>query len=133
MFNARRARMDTRIAKLKKLAALAFSAALIMLSIVALSSQFILAEDNNGDKPEITIEVVEEIPAAEIEEQEVPLADTPMTAAADNTRNMVVAWTFGVVIIAYMVFLISGMRLRKNRRIMQGGTAGDRDNGAEER
>ena len=73
--------MDTRSTKLKKLAALVFGAALIMFSIVALSSQFILAEDNdgeeNGDNPEITIEVVEDIPAAEIEEQEVPLADTP--------------------------------------------------------
>ena len=129
--------MDTRSTKLKKLAALVFGAALIMFSIVALSSQFILAEDNdgeeNGDNPEITIEVVEDIPAAEIEEQEVPLADTPMTAAAGNTRTAVVAWTFGVVIIAYMVFLVSGMRLRKNRRMMQGGTAGDRGNGAEER
>ena len=46
--------MDTRSTKLKKLAALVFGAALIMFSIVALSSQFILAEDNDGERTATT-------------------------------------------------------------------------------
>lgn len=121
--------MDTRSTKIRKLAAFIIMAAFVLFSIVAFSIQFTQAavnDEENGDKPEITIEVVEDIPAAEIEEQEVPLADTPMTAAAGNMRTTVTAWTLGVVIIAYLVFLISGMRLRKNRRKMHGGTAGDR-------
>jgi hypothetical protein len=121
--------MDTRITKLRKIAAFILTAALIILSIMALSSRVSLAAGNeneeDGDRPEITVEVVEDIPAAEIEEQEVPLADTPMTAAANNTRSTVISWTLGAVIIAYLVFLISGMRLRKNHRIKQAEAGGD--------
>lgn len=129
--------MDTLSIRLRKLAVFVLTASLIMLSIVALSIQFTLAEEDDGDedgsRPEITIEVVEDMPAAEIEEQEVPLADTPLTAAAVNTRSTVISWAIGAAIIAYMVFLISGMRLRKNRRRMQAGTAGDRGSDAGER
>lgn len=122
--------MDTRISKTRKIIALALTAALIMLSIWALSIQISLAEgeeDKDGnDKPELTVEVVEEIPAADIEEQQTPLADSPDTAAAGNTRQTVVTWTLGVVVLAYAVFIVSGMRLRKTRRRMQAGTSGDR-------
>ena len=122
--------MDTRISKIRKIIALALTAALIMLSIWALSIQISLAEgeeDKEGnDKPEITIEVVEDIPATEIEEEAVPLAESPLTAAAGNTRQTVVTWTLGAVVLAYVAFIISGMRLRKTRRRMQAGTSGDR-------
>ena len=128
--------MDTRITKLRKLAAFILTAALIILSMMAMSVRITLAAGNegeeDGDQPGITIEVVEEIPAAEIEEQEVPLADTPLTAAAGNTRSTVISWTRGAGIIAYMVFLISGMRLRKNRRRMHAGAGGDRGSGTGE-
>lgn len=121
--------MDTRVLGIRKIIALALVAALTILSIWALSARISLAEgEENKDenKPEITIEVVEEIPAAEIEEQEVPLAESPLTAAAGNTRQTVVTWTLGAVVLAYVVFIISGMRLRKTRRQMQAGTSGDR-------
>ena len=121
--------MDTRVLGIRKIIALALVAALTILSIWALSARISLAEgEENKDenKPEITIEVVEEIPAAEIEEQEVPLAESPLTAAASNTRQTVVTWTLGAVVLAYVVFIISGMRLRKTRRQMQAGTSGDR-------
>lgn len=117
--------MDTCSTSIRKLAAYILMAALIILSIVAFSFQVTLAEgdddEENGEQREITIEVVEDIPAAEIEEQAVPLADTPLTAAAGNMRNTVISWTIGAVILAYIVFLISGMRLRKNRRRMKAG------------
>ena len=121
--------MDTRVLGIRKIIALALVAALTILSIWVLSARISLAEgEENKDenKPEITIEVVEEIPAAEIEEQEVPLAESPLTAAAGNTRQTVVTWTLGAVVLAYVVFIISGMRLRKTRRQMQAGTSGDR-------
>ena len=129
--------MDTRYKGIRKIAALVLTAILIMLIIFAFSFQVTLAEGNddeeNGGKPKITIEVVEDIPAADIEEQKVPLADTSDTVTAGNTRTTVIMWTLGAVIIAYTVFLISGMRLRKNRRRMQAGTAADRGSGPEER
>lgn len=127
--------MDTHGTKSRKIIALILMAALMILSMAALSVRPVWAEDGdgeeNGDKPEITIEVVEDIPAAEIEEQAVPLADSPMTAAAGNTRTTVITWTLGVVIAAYIVFLISGMRVRKNRRKIQAETAGDRGGAGE--
>ena len=119
--------MKTHETSLRRIAALILMAALIIMSMAALSVQSVRAEDNDGegdgDKPEITIEVVEDIPAAEIEEQEVPLADTPYTETAGNTRSTVIIWTLGTVAIAYLVFLISGMSRRKKIRRMLTETA----------
>ena len=60
--------MDTRITKLRKLAAFILTAALIILSMMAMSVRITLAAGNegeeDGDQPGITIEVVEEIPAS---------------------------------------------------------------------
>lgn len=122
--------MDTRNLKFRRLLALVLAAGVMMLMVLALSAQTTLAEENDeendGDKPDITIEVVEDIPAADIEESEVPLAATVGAEAFDNTRHMVMVWTLAAVIIAYIVFLLSGMRRRKARRLMQAGTTGDR-------
>lgn len=126
--------MYTHGAIIRKTAVLMLTAALIILGITAASVRSAVAEDNDdegsGNKPELTIEVVEDIPAAEIEEQEVPLADTPYTAAAGNMRNTVISWTIGAILIAYMVFLFSGMSRRKKYRKMQSGTTGDRGSGS---
>ena len=122
--------MDTRELKKKKILAIALAATVAALGITALSAQTTLAEsddDNDDKRPEITVEVVEDIPAEDIEEQKVPLADSSATAAAANTRNTVVAWTLGAVALAYAVFIISGMRLRKGRRLKRSGSGGDRD------
>lgn len=122
--------MDTRIMKIRRIIALALTAAAVILSIMLMSMQTSLAEgedgENDKDRPEITVEVVEKIPAADIEEQQVPLADSPYTDTADNTRQTVVAWTLGAVVLAYAVFIISGMRARKSRRQIRAGTGGDR-------
>lgn len=122
--------METRILKLRRILALAIAAGVMVLTVLALSVQTTLAEENDeendGNKPDITIEVVEDIPAADIEEQEVPLAAEAGMAAADSTRHTVMVWTLTVVVIAYAVFVISGMRLRKARRRIQAGTTGDR-------
>ena len=122
--------MDTRKLRLHRIIALAIAAGVLLFTVMAISVQTTLAvdndEDNDGDKPEITIEVVEDIPAADIEEQEVPLAATVGAEAFDNTRHMVMTWTLAVVAIAYVVFLLSGMRRRKARRLMKAGTDGDR-------
>lgn len=122
--------MDTRELKIRKILAIALAATVAVLGITALSAQTTLAEsddDNDDKRPEITVEVVEDIPAEDIEEQKVPLADSSATAAAANTRNTVVAWTLGAVALAYAVFIISGMRLRKGRRLKRSGSGGDRD------
>ena len=122
--------MDTRNLKFRRLLALVLAAGVMMLMVLALSAQTTLAEENDeendGDQPEITIEVVEDIPAADIEEQEVPLAATVGAEAFDKTRRMVMVWTLAVVVIAYAIFVLSGMRRRKARRLMKAGTDGDR-------
>ena len=122
--------MDTRIMKIRRIIALALTAAAVILSIMLMSMQTSLAEgedgENDKDRPEITVEVVEKIPAADIEEQETPLAESPDTAAADNTRQTMNIWILGAVVIAYAVFIITGSRRRKARRQMKAGTEGDR-------
>ena len=121
--------MDKRDMKLRKIFAFSLAVTLAALGITTLSIQTTLAEDeeNEDKRPDITVEVVEDIPAEDIEEQEVPLADSPTTEAAVSTRMTVVAWTLGAVVIAYTVFIISGMRLRKSRRLKRAGSGGDRE------
>ena len=122
--------MDKRDLKIRKIIALALTATVRALLTTVLSMQTTLAEseeDNDDKRPEITVEVVEDIPAEDIEEQKVPLADSSATAAAANTRMTVVAWTLGAVVLAYSVFIITGMRLRKGRRLKRSGSGGDRD------
>jgi len=128
--------MDTRMTETKRsenrrrLLTFALSAAVAALCFTAFNAQAVMAEgeeDNKEDgRPNITIEVVEDIPAADIEEQETPLAESPDTAAADNTRQTMNIWILGAVVIAYAVFIVSGMRRRKVRRQMKAGTEGDR-------
>lgn len=122
--------MDKRDLKNRKIIALALAATVTALLTTVLSIQTTLAEsegDNDDKRPEIKVEVVEDIPAEDIEEQKVPLADSSATAAAANTRMTVVAWTLGAVVLAYAVFIITGMRLRKGRRLKRSGSGGDRD------
>ncbi len=118
--------MDARILKLRKLIGMILTAAMIVL-LVMMATQITLAKGEDDERPDISIEVVEEIPAADIQEQEVPLADSSQTAKADNVRMTALAWTLGAVFIAYVVFIISGMRFRKSRRLKQAGSSGDRD------
>jgi hypothetical protein len=121
--------MDKRKLRIRKIIAFSLAVFFTVLTVTALSMQTTLAddEDDNNNRPNITVEVVEDIPAEDIEEQEVPLADTPITEAAVSTRMTVVAWTLGAVAIAYAVFIISGMKLRKGRRLKRSGSGGDRD------
>ena len=127
--------METRIFRIKKLIAFALAAGVLVLTVMMLPVQKTLAEgndeENDGDKSDITIEVVEDIPAEEIEEAEVPLAATVGSEAFDNTRRMVMVWTLAVVAIAYVVFVFSGMKRRKTRRQIQAGTKGDRNGDTE--
>ena len=60
--------MDTRELKIRKILAIALAATVAALGITALSAQTTLAEsddDNDDKRPEITVEVVEDIPAEE--------------------------------------------------------------------
>ena len=118
--------MDTRNLKIRRVMAMTLTAAVVLLAALLLSARTSQAATDDGknddDKPNITVEVVEDIPAADIEEQQVPLADSPATAAADGTRHMVIAWTLGAVVIAYAVFILTGMRRRASRRQVRTGT-----------
>lgn len=128
--------MDTRMTetkrseKIRRILTFALAAAVAALCFTAFNAQSVMAEGEEDEKedgrPDITIEVVEDIPASDIEEQETPLAETPDTAAADNTRQTVNIWILGAAVIAYAAFIISGMRRRKARRQMKAGTEGDR-------
>ena len=129
--------MDTRMTetkrseKIRRILTFALAAAVAALCFTAFNAQSVMAEGEEDEKedgrPDITIEVVEDIPAADIEEQETPLAESPDTAAADNTRQTMNIWILGAVVIAYAVFIITGSRRRKVRRQMKAGTEGDRD------
>lgn len=57
-------------------------------------------QPQNGEKKTVTITVVEEIPAAEIREEAVPLAAAPVTK--NSLRSYYIAW--GCVIAAAFVF-----------------------------
>ena len=128
--------MDTRMTdtkrseKIRRILTFALAAAVAALCFTAFNAQSVMAEGEEDEKedgrPDITIEVVEDIPAADIEEQETPLAESPDTAAADNTRQTMNIWILGAVVIAYAVFLLSGTRRRKVRRQMKAGNEGDR-------
>ena len=128
--------MDTRMTetkrseKIRRILTFALAAAVAALCFTAFNAQSVMAEGEEDEKedgrPDITIEVVEDIPAADIEEQETPLAESPDTAAADNTRQTMNIWILGAVVIAYAVFIVTGSRLRKARRQMKAGTEGDR-------
>ena len=128
--------MDTRMTdtkrseKIRRILTFALAAAVAALCFTAFNAQSVMAEGEEDEKedgrPDITIEVVEDIPAADIEEQETPLAESPDTAAADNTRQTMNIWILGAVVIAYTVFLITGSRRRKARMQMKAGTEGDR-------
>ena len=128
--------MDTRMTdtkrseKIRRILTFALAAAVAALCFTAFNAQSVMAEGEEDEKedgrPDITIEVVEDIPAADIEEQETPLAESPDTAAADNTRQTMNIWILGAVVIAYAVFIVTGSRRRKARRQMKAGTEGDR-------
>lgn len=127
--------MDTRITRIERIKSIKRIFAFVLvaaaaLCVMAFDSQMAMAEGEDDEKkegrPDITIEIVEDIPAADIEEQEVPLAESPDTAAADSTRQTMNIWILGAVVIAYAVFILSGIRRRKTRRQMKAGTEGDR-------
>ena len=124
--------MDTRMIKIRKLILLVLAAA-VLLAITVLDVQPALAAGNDAkndeEKPELTIEVVEDIPASDIEEQAVPLAESPDTAAAAGMRRTVIIWTLAAAAIAYAVFVLSGMKIRKSRRQMRASAAGPRSDG----
>ena len=80
---------------------------IMVLTIFVCTSVICCAAGETGDtaeeRPEITIEVVEDIPAADIVEQELPLAAGPNTASADAARH---AAMMGVVLLATIGYAV---------------------------
>ena len=80
---------------------------IMVLTIFVCASAICCAAGETGDtaeeRPEITIEVVEDIPAADIVEQELPLAAGPNTASADAARH---AAMMGVVLLATIGYAV---------------------------
>ena len=62
-------------------------------------------EDKKKDRQEVTVEVVGEEPAQDIEESKVPLAASPHSAAEKSTRSMIIIWAIAAAVLAYAVFL----------------------------
>ena len=60
------------------------------------------ASESDGKK--LVIEVVEELPADEIEEAEVPLAALPDTEARETTRHILLAGLFLAASVTYVVY-----------------------------
>ena len=79
---------------------------IMVLTMFFCASMICCAEGESGeteDRPEITIEVVEDIPAADITEQELPLAAGPNTESADAARH---AAMMGVVLLATIGYAV---------------------------
>ena len=91
---------------LKRLAVIT-AAILIFAAGVMLPSHKVWAEnEGDGGRPEITIEVVEDIPAGDIQESEVPLAALPVSEKSNAVRHigMMLALLAGVC--AYSAYFI---------------------------
>ena len=88
-------------------------------------------EEKKKDRQEVTVEVVDEEPAQDIEESEVPLAASPHSAAMESTRSMIIAWTIAAAVLAYAIFILLGIKRRKMKKTLRAGTEGDRGDTAE--
>ena len=88
-------------------------------------------EEKKKDRQKVTVEVVDEEPASDIEESEVPLAASPHSAAMESTRSMIIVWTIAAAVLAYAVFILLGMKRRKVRKTLRAGTEGDRGDTSE--
>ena len=91
---------------LKRLAVIA-AAALIFAAGVMLPVHKVWAE-NEGDsgRPEITVEVVEDIPAGDIEEAEVPLAALPVSEKSNAVRHMGMMLALLAGVCAYSAYFV---------------------------
>ena len=91
---------------LKRLAAIA-AAVLIFAAGVMLPAHNVWAE-NEGDsgRPEITVEVVEDIPAGDIEEAEVPLAALPVSEKSNAVRHMGMMLALLAGVCAYSAYFV---------------------------
>ena len=100
----------------------------LLAAAVSASLQIAYAEgkDENDDRKEVTVEVVGEEPAQDIEESDVPLAASPDSAAAESSRSMIMAWVIAAAVLSYFVFILLGMKRRKINRKFRAGTEGDR-------
>ena len=88
-------------------------------------------EEKKKDRKKVTVEVVGEEPAEDIEESKVPLAASPDTQAEKNTRSMIIIWTIAAAVLAYAVFILLGMKRRKINRTLRAGSEGDRGDTSE--
>ena len=88
-------------------------------------------EEKKKDRQEVTVEVVDEKPAPDIEESEVPLAASPHSAAMESTRSLIIIWAITAALLAYLVFILLGMKRRKINKKLRAGTEGDRGDTAE--
>ena len=91
---------------LKRLAVIT-AAILIFAAGVMLPAHKVWAEnEGDGGRPEITVEVVEDIPAGDIQESEVPLAALPVSEKSNAVRHigMMLALLAGVC--AYSAYFI---------------------------
>ena len=83
---------------------------IIMLFVMATAAAMFtvrsIAEGENGSGKEIVIETVEDIPAGEIEEQEVPLAAMPQTSELVEMRHAVMMIVLLLGTAAYSVYFI---------------------------
>lgn len=87
--------------------------------------------EKKKDRQEVTVEVVGEEPAEDIEESKVPLAASPHSAAEKSTRSMIIVWAIVAAVLAYGVFILLGMKRRKINRTLRAGTEGDRGDDSE--
>lgn len=92
--------------KIKPLAAVIAALLLsliVMTGIFMSSSRISMAEGEDGRK-DITIEVVEDIPAEDIEEAEVPMAALPDSPVSNGVRHMGMMLILLAGVIAYAVY-----------------------------
>ena len=126
--------MDTSSGRILRSVLIGAVVCTLCITAVSLSLQITHAageEEKKKERREVTVEVVGEEPAEDIEESEVPLAASPDSAAAENMRSMIMIWALAAAILAYAVFILLGMKRRKMNRKLRAGTEGDRGDTSE--
>ena len=126
--------MNTSSYKIVKALLMAAVVLILFITTVTVTLQITHAagkEDKKKDRKEVIVEVVGEEPAEDIEESEVPLAASPNSKAMKNTRSTIIIWTIAAAVLAYIVFILLGMKRRKINRTLRAGTEGDRGDTSE--
>ncbi|MBE6040950.1 MAG: hypothetical protein E7220_00335 [Clostridiales bacterium] len=79
----------------------------VIMMVMMFAADITRAADGEDERPEFSIEVVEEIPAEDIEEEAVPLAAAPDSPASEGIRHIGLMGLLLAGSIAYAAYFIN--------------------------